>query len=245
MATITETGGDAADSADTGYSMTPGDSFTGRLGERFDEDWIRIELQAGLTYEINLAGGGADGAADTILKIYNLAGDQVAINDDVDLAAGNLFSMVSFTLDSSGTYYISATSYTANPSQENWGDYRVTVSNPGGSDPMVEDSDMVDESTTMTEEDGDEPDVVLGDVFEGGPGSDVITGGPGNDELYGLGDDDVLDGREGDDWLEGGRGADEFHGGPGEDAISYESYSPAEDQVYVYDETGQPTGCVQ
>ena len=108
MATVNETRVDAAASADTSYSMTPGDTFTGRLGERFDEDWVRIELQEGLTYEISLTGNGADGTDDTILRIYNSAGVQVAMNDDVDLAAGNLFSMLDFTPESSGTYYISA-----------------------------------------------------------------------------------------------------------------------------------------
>ena len=152
MATVNETRVDAAASADTSYSMAPGDTFTGRLGERFDEDWIRIELQAGLTYDISLTGDGTDGAADTILRIYNPAGVQVAKNDDVDLAAGNLFSMLDFTPESSGTYYISATSYTANPSQENWGDYRITVSNPGGIAPVDEDSNRVDEDSVMEAE---------------------------------------------------------------------------------------------
>lgn len=232
MATVTETMGDAAANADTSYRMTPSDTFTGRLNERFDEDWIQVELQVEMAYEINLTGDGADGAADTILKIYNAAGEQVAINDDVDLAAGNFWSMVSYTPESSGVYYISVGSYSANPSLENWGDYRVTVSSPGGSIPMEEDSDMVDESTNVTE----------GDVFEGGPGPDVITGGPDDDELYGLGDDDVLDGREGDDWLDGGRGADEFRGGPGVDTISYKSFSPGEETVTVIDENGLPKG---
>ena len=108
MATITETRGDAVASVDTGYSMTPGDTFTGRLDERFDEDWIRVELEAGLRYEIGLTGDGADGAADTVLRIYNAAGQQVAINDDVDRTAGNLDSELRFSPESSGVYYISA-----------------------------------------------------------------------------------------------------------------------------------------
>ena len=242
MATITETTGDAAASNATTYSMSPGDTFTGRLSERIDEDWIRIELRAGLTYEINLTGDGSDGAADTILKVYNAAGAQVTSNDDVDFSAGNLFSMVSYAPVSNGVYYISASSYTANPNQQNWGDYRLTVSNPGGTAPMDEDEDMVDESTTVTQEDGDETDIVQGDIIEGGPGPDVLTGGHGNDMLYGLDDDDVLDGREGDDWLEGGWGADEFRGGPGEDTISYESYSTGRVEVVVINEMGLPVG---
>ena len=242
MTTITETASDAAASADTTYNMSPGDTLSGRLSERFDEDWIRIELQAGLAYEINLIGDGSDGADDTILRIYNAAGEQVAINDDMDFAAGNLFSMVSFTPVSNGVYYISAGSYTANPNQQNWGDYRLTVSNPGGIDPVEEDSDMTGENGEVIDDIDDESDIVQGDVFEGGTGPDVLTGGPGNDELYGLGDDDVLDGREGDDWLEGGWGADEFRGGPGEDTISYESHSPGRVEVTVINEMGLPVG---
>ena len=102
-----------------------------------------------MTYEISLTGDGNDGAADTILRIYNSAGVQVAMNDDVDLDAGNLFSMLNFTPESGGTYYISATSYTANPNQENWGDYRVSVSDPGGINPMDEESDTVEEDSVM------------------------------------------------------------------------------------------------
>ena len=117
MPTVTETRGDAAANADTGYNMAPGDTFTGRLNERFDEDWIKVELEAGLRYEIGLTGVGADGAADTVLRIYNAAGQQVAINDDVDRAAGNLDSELRFSPESSGVYYISASSYSANPNQ--------------------------------------------------------------------------------------------------------------------------------
>ena len=245
MATITETTSDAAAGSDTTYTMSPGDTFTGRLGERFDEDWLRIELQAGLTYEINLTGDGSDGAEDTILRIYNSAGQQVAVNDDVDFAAGNLFSMLAFTPDTSGVYYLSAGSYSANPNQENWGDYRLTVSNPGGGEPADEDNDMMGEDGEVMDEDDveDEPETgEAGEVFEGSPDSDTLTGGPDDDELYGRRGDDVLDGRGGNDWLEGGRGADELRGGLGEDTASFKSYSPAEDVLVVINETGQLTG---
>ncbi|MDE0155298.1 MAG: hypothetical protein OXI88_12135 [Gammaproteobacteria bacterium] len=57
MATVTETMGDAAAGAETTYSMMPGDTFTGRLDDGLDENWIRTQLRAGLTYEINLGRG--------------------------------------------------------------------------------------------------------------------------------------------------------------------------------------------
>ena len=230
MATINETMSDAAAGADTGYSMTPGDSFTGRLGERFDEDWIRIELQAGLAYDINLTGDGSDGADDTILRIYNAAGEQVAMNDDVDFAAGNLYSMVSFTPVSNGVYYISAATYTANPNQENWGDYRITVSNPGGSGPMGEESNDDVPDTGQIVDVPDEDSSVAGgyrgeledydNEIEGTDGADVLTGTEENDEFYGS------------------PGADAIRGGSGNDNVSYLD-SDTGIEVRLYDGTAR------
>ena len=225
MPTVTETMGDAAAAAHTTYSMAPGDAFTGRLGERFDEDWVSIELQAGLTYEISLAGEGADGAADTILRIYNAAGVQVAMNDDVDLDAGNLFSMVNFSPGSSGTYYISAGSYTANPSQENWGDYRLTVSNPGGSDAETEtdQDDGMSEEGDISIKGTDAADIMTGtdgdDTFEGSPGADSIRGGPGVDIVVYWDSDTGVEVRLYDGTARGGYAeGDTF---PGRRAIEY------------------------
>lgn len=169
MASVTEMG-DAPAGAITGYNMIPGDTFTGSLDSRLDEDWVRIELEAGLRYEISLAGVGVDGAADTILRIYDAAGEQVAVNDDVDREAGNLDSRLRYSPESSGVYYISAGSYAANPNQENWGDYRVSVVNLGSAD-VIEGSNGADD---MTGTPGD-------DVFEGSAGADTIRGGAGND----------------------------------------------------------------
>jgi Ca2+-binding RTX toxin-like protein len=165
MAHITETTGDAAASADTAYTMAPGDTFAGRLDDRSDEDWVRVELEAGLRYQISLAGAGSDGAADTVLRIYDAGGQQVAMNDDVDRAAGNLDSEVRFSPESGGTYYISVSSYSANPNQENWGDYRLTVVTLGSAD-VITGTNGPDEMTGTEGDDG----------FEGSPGADSILG---------------------------------------------------------------------
>ena len=228
MTTITETTGDASAGADTTYNMVPGDTFTGRLGERFDQDWIRIELQEGLTYEINLNGDGADGAADTILRIYNSAGVQVAMNDDVDLAAGNLFSMLNFTPESSGTYYIGATSYSANPSKENWGNYRITVSNPGGIGLEDEDSDTMEGEDNVIEDsrDSGEENLHLNDAFTLVivANRDAVGGSDGADEQVGGAGNDVIAGTP---------GADTIRGGAGNDIILYvDSYPGVEIRLY-------------
>ena len=174
MASIIEMG-DAPAGVATSYSMIPGDTFTGSLDSRFDEDWVRVELDAGLRYEISLTGVGVDGAADTILRIYNAAGEQVAVNDDVDRAAGNLDSMLRYSPESSGVYYISASSFLANPNQENWGDYRVSVVTVGRA-AVIEGSNGADEMTGTPDD----------DEFEGSPGADTIRGGAGNDIVYYL-----------------------------------------------------------
>ena len=79
MATINEStlaSMDAAASTETTYTMDVGDTFNGILSEKFDEDWIRIELEKGKTYKINLSGRGKGGdeAEDTILKLYDANG---------------------------------------------------------------------------------------------------------------------------------------------------------------------------
>ena len=202
MAIVTEMSGDAEASVHTTYSMEVGDTFTGRLDDEFDEDWIQIELEAERRYEISLSGYGADGAADTILRLYSGFSEFPYItNDDVDYATGNLHSMLRyFNLYDGGVWYISVGSYSDGTNQDNWGDYRLTVSYVGNNDDSEFGSD---------------------DVLEGGPGADILKGGSGDDEL---------DGREGDDLLDGGPGADVLEGGPGNDTATYE-FSPHGDDV--------------
>ena len=44
--------GDASADKDTQYTLTLGTTFWGRIDPANDEDWIRLELTAGTTYEI-------------------------------------------------------------------------------------------------------------------------------------------------------------------------------------------------
>ena len=232
---------DAAANDETAYNLFHSvDRFEGALDTRDDEDWIRIDLVAGETYEINLAGSGDNGAADTILEVFNSDGERVARNDDIDTAGGNLNSMVTYTPDSSGAYYISASSYAANPAQNNSGDYVVTVSGSG-------DSDKLSGTDADEELDGGAGD----DLLEGGAGADMLMGGAGFDiasyrtsdagvevslqdgtglgghaegdtladieALEGSDHDDVLTGDDGANWLFGNAGNDELDGGGGDD----------------------------
>ena len=136
MATINEmVMQDAPDSAETAYMMSAGDKFEGELDDINDEDWIRIELTAGMVYTISLSGTGEGGSNDTVLKLFNSKGELIDINDDIDGPKGDLNSKLEFPPEVSGVYYISASAYTGNPSQKNSGTYLLTVEEDGTARP--------------------------------------------------------------------------------------------------------------
>lgn len=62
---------------------------------------------------------------------------------------------------------------------------------------------------------------LLGDVMNGGAGSDLMFGGDGNDRINGNGGNDQLNGGAGNDWLNGGEGNDTLDGGAGNDMAVY------------------------
>ena len=212
---------DAAASIETSYMMSAGDTFEGTLSSKFDEDWIRIEMTAGMLYTINLSGRNVDldpamdsdgdgtadndndGVTDTFLKLFDSKGGFIKQNDDIDGAMGNLNSSFQFIPEVDGVYYISAGAYTANLEQKNQGAYTVTVTEmPAGIPDAIEGTDGADK-------------------LRGTDAGEKITGGAGDDSLFGLGGDDTLSGGSGNDLLVGGMGGDELDGGTGEDTISY------------------------
>ena len=221
MATVQEMMMDAAASVETAAMMSAGDMFEGTLSSKTDEDWIRIELTAGMLYTISLSGA-AGGVSDTVLKLLDSKGGLIDSNDDIDGAKGNLNSELMFTPEVSGTYYISASAYMGNPSVVNMGDYTVTVTE------MVVDPTM---GTAITGTERVEADANADPVVEYASGNDKLSGTDagetimglsGDDSLYGGGGDDTLDGGAGDDLLVGGPGADTLKGGEGTgDTISY------------------------
>ncbi len=56
MATITENQGDASADTGTGYALSLDDVFRGTLDTAQDRDWIRVELSAGIIYDISQTG---------------------------------------------------------------------------------------------------------------------------------------------------------------------------------------------
>ena len=211
MATVQEMM-DALASTETAAEMSAGDTFKGTLSSKFDEDWIKIDMTAGMLYTINLSGDEGDGGvADTFLRLFSSKGGYIKQNDDVKGEASNLDSSFQFIPEVSDTYYISAGAYTGNLGSVNKGAYTVTVTEmvAGLPDPI----------------DGTPGD----DKLRGTDNGERITGNDGDDSLFGFGGDDTLSGGMGNDLLVGGMGADVLMGGPnsedGGDTISYQCFT--------------------
>lgn len=123
-ARINETGDVAASTATTAVA-TLGDEYWGTLSSNSDEDWIRVELEAGETYVFTVwgTGGSADGVDDTILTLYNASGNQLMQNDDIDNGNGVYFSRITYTATADVTVYLGVESW--NNSER--GDYVLEV----------------------------------------------------------------------------------------------------------------------
>jgi len=110
---------DAPSSTATAYVMGVGDTFSGSIGSSGDQDYVRINLQAGQTYTINLNGVGL---SDPYLRLLDGSGNLIEADDD---GGPGLNSSITFTATSSGNYYLSAEAFGSNT-----GSYQMTVTQP-------------------------------------------------------------------------------------------------------------------
>ncbi len=104
--------------------LTAGGSRTGSLEARFDQDWFRVTLTAGIAYTINLLGvdTGAGTLFDPYLYLYDGAGNFII--DDDDSGVGHNSQLI-YTPGISGSYYIVAESFSYDT-----GTYTVIVTPP-------------------------------------------------------------------------------------------------------------------
>ena len=126
MAIIYEIG-DAPWDEGTPYTMEPGDAFRGTLDvddtshpyidDHVGGDFIRIDLNAGTTYEFHLTGRGFFPVDDPYLYLRDSNGNIVAFDDD---DGSDLDSLLVFAPQTSGTCYIDVTGY-------DMGDYELQV----------------------------------------------------------------------------------------------------------------------
>ncbi|WP_417492658.1 M10 family metallopeptidase C-terminal domain-containing protein [Maricaulis sp.] len=92
----------------TQVEIALGETYTGELEVVGDRDWIRVELTAGQRYAISLDGVGSNPLSDPLVRLYDASGSLVASNDD---GGPGLNSLLTYTVSSSGTYYIEAAAW--------------------------------------------------------------------------------------------------------------------------------------
>lgn len=116
--TVTETS-DAPIDDSTPYEILPGDTFSGSIESLGDGDVIKVSLVAGEVYRLTAQGLTLE---DTVMGLYDSAGNEVAFNDD-NLV--NKDSEIIATAVTTGTYYIYIGAYR----DEGVGTYEVSVEN--------------------------------------------------------------------------------------------------------------------
>ncbi|MCA8906594.1 MAG: PPC domain-containing protein [Rhodospirillaceae bacterium] len=96
--------------ASTAGTIAAGGIVSGNLEVSGDRDWFAIDLAPGAPVEISLEGAptGAGSLSDPFLAVYNANGEEIAYNDDSN---GTFNSFLLLTVDSAGTYYVSAEAF--------------------------------------------------------------------------------------------------------------------------------------
>ena len=103
---------DAAQDVSTVYSIEPGQAFSGTIHAAGNRDWVRVDLEAGVSYDFDLRGtaSGVGTLTDPVMALYDANGTYVTGNDDG--GAGNE-SYLSYTPQTSGTFYLMARGFSA------------------------------------------------------------------------------------------------------------------------------------
>jgi Ca2+-binding RTX toxin-like protein len=209
------------DNTSTTFSVTVGGSVTGNVDVVGDQDWYRVSLVAGHPYQFDLQGAptGQGTIGDAFLRLFDATGALVTINDD---SGEGLNSLILYTANQSGTYFLSAGGYGSNV-----GTFLLSV---------LEHVDLVGTpgDDTLTGGTGN-------DTLDGGAGADLLVGGEGRDSLIGGTGNDTFYGDASNDTLIGGDGDDTLNGGTGLDSVSYTGASTAV-SVSLAITTAQNTG---
>jgi subtilisin family serine protease len=102
------------------------------ISPEFDVDFIKVDLEAGDRITINIDADNFGSPLDSILRVFDSTGTQVAVNDDFD----GLDSYIDFTASYADTYYVGVSGYDNffyDPFVEgsgygyNTGDYNLTI----------------------------------------------------------------------------------------------------------------------
>lgn len=110
----------------TTASVDVNGSFSDTLEVSNDQDWIKVELVAGQRYLIAMDRNPANGNAleDPLVRLLDSNGVEITQNDD---GGGDRESLISYTADTTGTYFISAQAWQDSAGNTSTGDYTVSV----------------------------------------------------------------------------------------------------------------------
>lgn len=170
-----------------------------------DVDFFQVQLDANNQVTIDINASDLGSPLDSILRVFDSAGNQVAVNDDFN----SLDSFINFTASTSDTYYIGVSGFS------NFS-YDPFVEGSGGNigfrtgDYNLEITVIVPFEIIGTPDD---------DLLRGTNGFDLISGLGGNDRIVALAGNDTISGDEGNDLISGGDGNDSISGGLGVDRI--------------------------
>jgi Ca2+-binding RTX toxin-like protein len=160
---------DIAGTTATTATLTTSAPQTSIIAVAGDQDWFKVELVRGYRYDFALDAAAGSGH-DTYLRLMDGRGTELLVNDD----AVGLNSRLSFTANTTETYFVSAQGYSSSV-----GSYALNMTADIGSLVLVGSN--------------------RNDVLVGGAGADQLSGLAGNDNLDGGLGADILIGGTGND----------------------------------------------
>jgi hypothetical protein len=100
--------------------IQPGSSQERNFTDASDEDWVRLQIKTGGTYEIKTTA--ADNYLDTLIELFDVKEELIAQDDD---SGGNWNALLTISLEP-GTYYLRITTVDKDPLENN--NYTLSVS---------------------------------------------------------------------------------------------------------------------
>ena len=158
---------DIAGSSSTTAALVVGTLQNSTVGFSGDQDWFRVALTGGYSYNFAMDAVSGSGL-DTYLRLLNVAGTQLAYNDD----AVGLNSRMTYTATTTGTYYVSAQGYSSSTGRFGLGMTQIGMNLVGTSG-----NDILTGGAGNDTLSG----VAGNDALNGGAGADMMSGGLGND----------------------------------------------------------------
>jgi subtilisin family serine protease len=163
---------DIAGTTATTATLAPSTPQTSLIAVAGDQDWFKVELVRGYRYDFALDATTGSGL-DSYLRLMDGRGSELLVNDD----AVGLNSRLSFTANTTETYFVSAQGYSSSV-----GSYALNMTAYSNSLVLVG-SNRNDELVGGA---GDDQlsGLAGNDKLNGGLGADIMLGGTGNDTYY-------------------------------------------------------------